>query len=99
MQHVPNCGEDREAKMVTVAPGVFCDPCIAPLVKALNEAGIETVASCCGHTHRPGVISLRDGRELIIAADYEEARKIEGAFPIDINGQTAAQRLSAYSGR
>src|SRR5690606_22195454 len=63
-QHIPNCGVDRESKMVHVTGKVFCDPCIAPLVAALNAASIETVASCCGHGHRPGVIVLRDGREL-----------------------------------
>lgn len=87
-QHMPGCGEDRESKMVSVSEGAFCDPCIAPLVAALNTAGIETVASCCGHGHRPGVIALRDGRELFIAKDFDEARKIDAIFPIDINGNT-----------
>lgn len=85
-QHIPNCGVDRESKMVHVTGKVFCDPCIAPLVAALNAASIETVASCCGHGHRPGVIVLRDGRELFIAKDFEEARKVDAAFPTDING-------------
>lgn len=87
-QHIPGCGTDRESKMVSVSEGAFCDPCIAPLVAALNTAGIETVASCCGHGHRPGVIALRDGRELFIAKDFDEARKIESIFPVDINGNT-----------
>lgn len=60
---------------------------IADLVFALNRAGFETVASCSGHGHRPGCIALRDGRELIIARDYEEARKINALFPLNINGQ------------
>lgn len=59
---------------------------IAPLVRALNEAGLETVASCSGHGHRPGNIALRDGREIIIARDFAEARKIDALFPLDING-------------
>lgn len=62
------------------------DPCIAPLVQALNDAGIATVASCCGHGHRPGNIALADGRELIVAADYETARAVDAAFP-DIHGR------------
>lgn len=78
------CSEGREAKMVAV-PGGFCDPCIAPLVTALNVAGIATVASCCGHGCRPGHIMLADGRELVIARDWDEARKIERLFPQDIN--------------
>ena len=42
------------------------DACIAPLVKSLNDAGIETLASCCGHGKIDGNIALKDGRELII---------------------------------
>lgn len=64
--------ESREAAMVVLArdsnrkPTVWCDPCIAPLVGALNDAGIETIASCCGHNHAPGNVILADGRWLLI---------------------------------
>ncbi len=57
------------------------DPCIATIVQALNDADIETVASCCGHGKRPGNIILGDGRELIIAQNYETGRLIDKAFP------------------
>lgn len=56
------------------------DACIAPIVQALNDAGIETVASCCGHGELMGIISLKDGRELLIARNYEEARRIDKYF-------------------
>lgn len=84
--------ETRESKMVVLSrdiegtPTVWCDPEIVDLVKALNDAGISTVASCSGHGHRPGSIILKDGRELIIAKDFDEARKIDDLFPVDING-------------
>lgn len=42
------------------------DACIAPLVKALQEAGIDMLASCCGHGKADGYIWLADGRMLII---------------------------------
>jgi len=42
------------------------DKCIADIVQALNDGGLETVASCCGHKKIDGIISLRDGRELIL---------------------------------
>jgi len=48
---------------------VQIDRCIAPLVKALNEAGIETAACCCGHFKQDGRIHLRDGRTLIVTPD------------------------------
>ena len=50
------------------------DSCIAPIVLALNDAGIETVASCCGHGKIDGSIVLRDGRELVIRKFQERAK-------------------------
>lgn len=44
------------------------DRCIAPLVKALNDGGILTSQSCCGHGTGPGRIDLFDGRFLIVVA-------------------------------
>ena len=73
----------RESQMVVLElnkhgiPTIWCDPEIADLVLALNNAGIQTVASCSGHGERPGNIALSDGRELIIARNWEEGREIE----------------------
>lgn len=78
---------NREEAMVTLVrddqgcPTVWCDPCIANIVAALNIMGLATVASCCGHGRRPGCVALADGRELIIAGDYETARAVDAAFP------------------
>lgn len=78
--------ESRESRMVTLrrkpdgTPSVWCDPEIADLVSALNAGGVPTVASCSGHGERPGITSLADGRELIIARHYAEARAIESAW-------------------
>ena len=63
--------ENREAAMVVLGPKTWCDPCLVPLVKALNDGGLRTTSSCCGHGHRPGSISLEDGRWLLIAPDDE----------------------------
>lgn len=73
----------REDEMVVITrdekgiPKIFCDPDIVDLVQALNNGGVPTVASCSGHGERNGNVALRDGRELIIAKDYEDARRIE----------------------
>jgi hypothetical protein len=81
-----SCNHDRESKMVIVrrdddgVPTIWCDPCIAPLVEALNAAGLKTVASCCGHGRRPASIVLADGREIIVARSFEEARTIDALF-------------------
>ncbi len=53
------------------------DCCISDLVAALNAFGLATVASCCRYGTRPGNIALADGRELLIAKDFAEARKME----------------------
>lgn len=42
------------------------DACIAPLVQALNDGGIQTVASCCGHGRMPGRVILEDGRDVLV---------------------------------
>jgi hypothetical protein len=49
------------------------DRCIAPLVKALQEGGIDMRGSCCGHGRGEGYIGLQDGRLLRIL-DPEEGR-------------------------
>lgn len=55
---------------------VGIDECIAPLIQALNDAGVVTVASCCGHGKGPGRIALGDGRELVIVPDFRTAEKV-----------------------
>lgn len=57
------------------------DKCIAQIVFDFNSIGLITVASCCGHGKRPANIALADGREIIIAPDYETGRKIGAVFP------------------
>jgi hypothetical protein len=80
----------REAAMAEAYPGTWCDPCIAPLVKALNESAISTVASCCGHGKRPGKIALADGRELLILPDFAATRALEASAPLVEEGGESA---------
>ena len=42
------------------------DACIAPIIKALQDRGIDMCYSCCGHGKADGRIGLQDGRALII---------------------------------
>jgi len=42
------------------------DKCIAPIVKALQDGGIDMRGSCCGHG-KNGEIELQDGRKLLIS--------------------------------
>lgn len=68
--------DNREAAMTVVSrdPDVWCDPCIAPLVEALQPFG--TVWSCCGHGRLPATIGLGDGRQVIVVADLDEAHRV-----------------------
>lgn len=59
------------------------DACIAPIVKALNDAAIGTVASCCGHGTHVGSIALTDGRELLLVPDFQTARHHDGPLRKD----------------
>ena len=51
------------------------DRCAAPIVDALQKAGIEMRGSCCGHGESDGYIALQDGRYLMILESHEEAVK------------------------
>lgn len=50
------------------------DWCIAPIVDALQNAGIDMRGSCCGHGEREGHIHLQDGRSFLIL-DAETTQK------------------------
>ncbi len=43
------------------------DSCIAKYVQALNDAGLYTDGSCCGHGEYNGYIGLHDGTMLTIS--------------------------------
>ena len=58
------------------------DLCIHELVAARSAGGITTTASCCGHGKVPGIISLKDGRHLVIV--HKVPKAIDGksmAYP------------------
>ncbi len=50
---------------------VHIDRCIAPMVEKLQKAGLEPVASCCGHNRAMGDILLKSGKVLIICHDAD----------------------------
>ena len=54
------------------------DTCIAPIVQALNDAGIYTANSCCGHGKGEGIIFLHDGRILRIMNAIDKLAALKG---------------------
>lgn len=90
-----DCTQDREERMIIIEshhytgqPLVWCDPCIAGIITALNYCGHRTVASCCGHKQRPGRITFADGREIILPRNAEDVKMIEALFRTDVNGES-----------
>ena len=45
------------------------DECIAPIIQALQQGGIDMRGSCCGHNKTYGYVSLQDGRGLLIISN------------------------------
>lgn len=72
---------DKAPAYISDDKTLMVDACIAPIVDALNRAGLKTIASCCGHGKQPSNIVLKDGREVVIAPDYESARVMDKLFP------------------
>ena len=73
----------------------WCDPCIQPIVQALNNAGMQTVASCCGHGHRPAAICLEDDREILIMT-FNQARELDHEWP-DIHGEPVKGKAAVWT--
>ena len=48
------------------------DLCIADIVEALQNGGIDMRGSCCGHEREDGYIYLQDGRTLKICREKED---------------------------
>ncbi len=67
MKLIGRMGED--------AREVDIDKCIASIIKALNEGGVLTKSSCCGHGG-DGYILLHDGRGFLL--------KPLGEFPMSV---------------
>ena len=51
------------------------DSCIAPLVQALNDLGIETMSACCGHGETPAsiMINMSDNIFRVETINYPES--------------------------
>ena len=75
-----HCGRDEVLMEVTILARLShdgqqrqaikgVDACIANIVRALNDGGVTTTSSCCGHGRNDGSILLADGREIIVRSD------------------------------
>lgn len=79
--------EKRPCKKCGKIPGDGgIDPCLMPLIASLNGAGFKTIASCCGHGFLPASVILEDGREVIVARSWKEARMMTNVIGYNING-------------
>jgi hypothetical protein len=71
----------HEDNQIVVADNVWCDPCIYKLVKALNDGGMPTIASCCGHHRRPASVILANDGGVILWLTRAEYDRIAGLWP------------------
>jgi len=83
MKHCGNMDDHTDSVRMLIDGRVrSIDPCIAPIVAALNADGadptIATTASCCGHddTKLYGSIRLKDGRWLIVVPDHATSQRL-----------------------
>lgn len=63
---------------------ILVDGCIAPVVQFLNELGVHTVGSCCGHNrYKPSVIIERNGKrfDLFSKVDIDRIRNYYKSDP------------------
>ena len=44
---------------------VDVDACLAPLIQALNDAGVQTVGCCCGHGRGQGSVLIQQDARII----------------------------------
>jgi hypothetical protein len=74
------CDGHSDALVDTGSKTIGVDHCIAPLVQALNNAGYQTIASCCGHGDQAATVPLfdLDGNErwVILTRDRAEAEQM-----------------------
>jgi len=61
------------------------DRCIAPLVSALNKAGLYTRGACCGHGKLPPSVILDDDT-FVVLMDRKTALEFFDRYGIDIHG-------------
>ena len=73
------------------------DSCIAPIVQALQQGGIDMNGSCCGHGKYEGDIILADGRWLVIL-DPEVAEEYRVKTTTN-NGQTLTDAIKQWQYR
>lgn len=56
---------------------VSVDSCLAEIIQALNDGGVKTTGSCCGHGEKPGMIALEDGRMILVVGWPEEKKVLQ----------------------
>lgn len=77
-------GTDREIRIEDKA--IKVDACIADELRFLNDSGIETTSSCCGHFKYPPLAiieGLRSKKKALELGYYPVRRSYWGRYNID----------------
>ena len=68
--------KDRQEEVELCGKKVWADPELIPLLKALNDVGLQTRSHCCGHGTAPAWVAIRldsiNGVEIRTDANYRE---------------------------
>lgn len=54
--------KERQVQITLNNKIVWVDPELAPLLVALNQAGLETRSHCCGHDTNPAWVAIKTDR-------------------------------------
>jgi hypothetical protein len=78
------CKLGEETKIILKdGRGVMVDRCLAPYIQALNDSGIVTGISCCGHGEQAGFILAQRGEAYRLLIMVEEGEKSQRRFEKD----------------
>jgi len=84
-------GIDKEITLCKPLPiskkkKIKVDACIAPLVQALNDYGIETIACCCGHG-KTGFSYIRIHPKNLLFTVFDDTLTTHLQFPYEKRGE------------
>lgn len=72
------CAHGEYETVVIKGRAVKVDRCLAPIVKALNDGGIDTGQCCCGHGEGDGfIMALYNGQYRLLVAVSEGQESLD----------------------
>lgn len=89
------CNQEQTVRLNRTRPisgriDIMVDACIADEVQMLNNAGVWTLCSCCGHGISPGSILIHESSyDLCVTLGYTPVYYYDGVFDLHPKSVTA----------